>query len=96
MKTTLALLFAIALLFTVAPGAFADDAQPAQDQQVEVTQVEVTEAPAATADAELLEALNMEPLFAAPQAEPVCHPIRCEYIGCPYQYPTCLWNGCCG
>ncbi len=96
MKTTFALLFTLALLFTVVPGAFADSVQPAQDQQVEATQAELTEAPAVATDAELLQALDMEPLFAAPQAEPVCHPIRCEYSGCPYQYPTCLWNGCCG
>ncbi len=99
MKKLIAVLFAL-LIFAAVPATFAHEA-PAQDEALQSEAVEVEAADAAQAEldaaeeAEVLEALGVDPIFEGETQEGVCHPVPCQYSGCPTQYPTCMANGCC-
>ncbi len=102
MKKLIAVLFAL-MIFAAVPATFADEAPVQNDAaQTETVEVEAVDTAAAQVEleaaeqAEVLEALGVDPLFEGETQEAVCHPVPCQYSGCPYQYPTCLWNGCCG
>lgn len=101
MQRRLAVLFLSALIFALAPAAFADDAEPAASQDAVQTETVAVEPSAEEAEAEavetaeILQALGMDPLFAGSDREMYCHIDPCPGEPCPWQYPTCMSNGCC-
>ena len=109
MHKVLSVLFVVAILAVVAPAAFADEA-PAHSADQAVSSAPAQTANSSTTDVALpadllakptldpkaLDAMRLDALFSGSSMEPVCHPSGCPAVPCPYQYPHCVWAGCCG
>lgn len=109
MQRVLSILFVLAILAVAAPAAFADEAPaPASNQTATVAPAQTANPSSTnvalpadlvakpTIDPKALDALQLDAVFSSSSMEAVCHPSGCPAVPCPYQYPRCVYAGCCG